>query len=337
MAKALLLDQSGRVEEARVNFDGVVSVARRHGITRAEMLAEGNLADLCMSHDLPEAEDHARAALALARRWGLRGDEAFAAHNLMYILTMAGGLDESFRLGSELLSAGDDAFPDAEHVHYGLALLEALRGDVAAARQRLLHLSSWKTSDDPQIRAMYLAADAAVALAGGQARHALAAACGAIDEVLSASLPVAHEAARVAFPIAFEAALELGDLDEADRVAGRLAGRSRGEVPPFLRAQLARARALVAMEKGNDEEAEDGLAEAETILRRLGYPYWTARVELDRAEWLAREQRIDESAKLAGKAAAVFGAIGAAPMLARARELLPAEPSVLAGVRQDPT
>ena len=54
-------------------------------------------------------------------------------------------------------------------------------------------------------------------------------------------------------------------------------------------------------------------------------PYWTARAQLDRAEWLARQGRLDKSASLAGEAAATFEAVGAAAMLARARVLLEPE------------
>ena len=56
--------------------------------------------------------------------------------------------------------------------------------------------------------------------------------------------------------------------------------------------------------------------------RDLGYPYWTARVQLDRAEWLARHEQRNEAAGLAAEAAAAFDAIGAAPMLTRAVAIL---------------
>ena len=67
---------------------------------------------------------------------------------------------------------------------------------------------------------------------------------------------------------------------------------------------------------------EESLVAVEATFRDLGYPYWTAVAQLDRAEWLASQERIEESAGLAGEAATVFGAIGAVPMLARARALL---------------
>jgi len=106
--KAILFLTLGRLEEARLNFEGSLVVARRHGLTDREMIVEGNLADLCMTLDLPGAEDHCEAMLALARRGGARDNEAFAAQNLMYVLMMAGRLDEAYRLGTTVLQSGAD-------------------------------------------------------------------------------------------------------------------------------------------------------------------------------------------------------------------------------------
>jgi plasmid stabilization system protein ParE len=70
---------------------------------------------------------------------------------------------------------------------------------------------------------------------------------------------------------------------------------------------------------------EENLTAAESRFQELGYPYWTARAQLDLAEWLARQDRLDESARLATEAAVAFETLGAAPMLARARALLDLE------------
>ena len=126
-----------------------------------------------MTHDLPGAEEHARAALALARRWGLRGHEAIAASNLMYILMMAGRLDEASQLGTELLQAGGDERPGAAEIHHSLACLEALRGNADAASEHLAGCRAWAESDDVQNKALYAAGQAAVLLAEGDGRHAL--------------------------------------------------------------------------------------------------------------------------------------------------------------------
>ena len=280
--KAMLLGHAGRSEEARMLFEGIVSVARLHGITRSEMLAEGNLADLSMIHDRPGGEEHARAALALARRWGLRADEAWAASNLMYILTMAGRLEEAERLGAELLQSAGDEHPGAAAIKFRLAHLEAIRGNCEATRQHLNACRAWAESDNVQYREMYASGEAAAFLVEGDSRRALETARRTIDEALSGGLAFADETIRYAFPTALEAAINVADLGEAEQLFELLAARPRGEVPPFLRAQVSRAKALVASARGENESVEENFAAAEALFRDLGYPYWRARAQLDR-------------------------------------------------------
>jgi len=316
-SKAALLMWAGRIEEARSAFELVISLARRHGITEREMIAEGNLAEMCMTLDLPGAEEHAEAALALARRWGLREQEAWAAGLLTYSLTMAGHLDEASRLWTELLQEGGDL--PRFGGQWPLAHLETLRGNLEGARKHVVALSAWSESDDIQEKSAYGAIDAAVSHLGGDSPHALETARRAIDEAIGGGIGVAHEAVRIAFPVAIDAALDIDDLEEADRLANVLAERPRGEVPPFLRAEVTRAKALVSSARGDDGDVEESLVAAESTLRDLGYPYWTARAQLDRAEWLAGRDRWSEAARLAGEAAATFERLGTEPMLARAQ------------------
>ena len=139
----------------------------------------------------------------------------------------------------------------------------------------------------------------------------------AIDEALEGGLSVAHEAVRLAFPVALEASIDLSDSAEADRLVNLLATHPRGEVPPFLRAQVNRARAVVARAQGDGETVEENLVAAEVLFRDLGYPYWTARAQLDRADWLADTGRLEEAGALATQAAATFEMVGVHPMMAR--------------------
>jgi tetratricopeptide (TPR) repeat protein len=323
--KASYFSFAGRNNEAGALYELAIAVARRNGISRVEMRSESNLADLCMICDLPGAEDHARAAVALARRWGVRRSEAYAASNLMYILTIGGRLDEAERLGTELFQAGGDKRQGAEEIYNRLSYVEVLRGNVDDARRYLSGCDAWAESDDVQDRAIYTAAEAAVSLAEGETRHALTTARSAIDEAIDGGLGVAHEAVRLAFPTALEAATDVGDLEEADRLVELLAKCPRCAVPPFLQAQVPRAKALVAGARGDDETVEENLVAAETAFRDLGYPYWTALTQLDRAEWLARQGRLDESASFASEAGVTFETVGAKPMAARARALLKPE------------
>jgi len=234
---------------------------------------------------------------------------------------MAGHFEEVHQLGTELLQAGGPDRPGAHEIDYPLACLEALRGNIGAARDHFSRCHAWEVIDDVQCRAKYAAGEAAILLAEGNNPHALAAARRAIDEAMNGRLGVAHETMRLAFPCAVEAAIATGHLGEADLLVELLSARPRGEVPPFLRAQVTRAKALVAAARGKNEDVEENLVATEMTFRELGYPYWTARAQLDSAEWLAGQDRLDESAKLAGQAATIFDNIGVAPMLVRAQAI----------------
>ncbi|MGH9295717.1 MAG: hypothetical protein ACRD0B_10335, partial [Acidimicrobiales bacterium] len=320
LTKGSLLYGQGRLEEARLFYEGSLSVARRHGLTREEIMAENNLADLCMTYDLPGAEEHCRAGLELARQRGARGQEYFAAQNLMYVLVMDGRLEEAYRLGTELLQTGAHGLSGAT-LHGRLAHIDVLRGDSEAARSHLSSTEALATSEDAQARAMYANVESTVALSEGDFGRALGAALRAIDGALKDGLSLAHEVVRLGVPDAIDAALSSGNLGEADRLAELFSSRPPGEVPRFLRAQLRRARALLAAARGNDEEVEEGLLAAQAVFEDLGYPYWTARAELDIARWLAARGNAFEAARYADKAAAAFEVLGAGPMLAQARAL----------------
>jgi tetratricopeptide (TPR) repeat protein len=323
-SRAMLLDFAGRAEEPGAHYELSATVARRHGLTRSEMIAESNLADLGMTHDLSGAEEHAKVALALARRWGRRDVEAIATGNLMHVLTMTGRLDEALELGTELLHGADDPSPGTEMpahrlAHLELAHLEALRGNTDACREHLESCGAWAEGDNVEYRALLASMEAAVFLAEGDAEQALQAARRAIDESVTGGLPVGNEGVRLAYPTALDAAFGIGDLE------GILAMSPPGEVPPFLRAHVIRAGAIIAAAREDGENVEANFIAAESRFRDLGYPYWTARSQLDRAEWLARQDRRDESVRLATEAGVVFSMIGAAPMLARSRGLLETE------------
>jgi len=245
-----------------------------------------------------------------------------AASNLIYILKMEGALQEAAELGRDLLQQGGEDRPGADFLGWGLCTVEALCGEIEAAREHLSLCSSWAESDEVQNKAGYAAAEGLIALASGDSRQGLEAARRALDEATGGRLAVAHGAIRDAYPVAVEAAVELGELDQVDSLITLLADRPQGEVPPFLRAQLRRARGLVAIAQHADEEVEEHLSSAEASLTELHYLYWAARTQLDRAEWLAGRGRADEARELGEQAARAFEQVGAAPMLARAQRLL---------------
>jgi class 3 adenylate cyclase/tetratricopeptide (TPR) repeat protein len=310
----------GRVEEGILNLEGSLQTAREHGLVDVESGSRNLLTDLCMMYDRPGAEEHALAGLAIARRQGARTREADVVANLLYVLMLEGRWDEAAELADKVLgpSSGQSA-ANVSIIHFRQACLDALRGSMASARGHFAHCEPWHDSDDVQAQAMYWTGVAAIALGGGEHRAALEAATKAIDETLASGLPLAHEVVRLSLPDAFDAAVVIGDLEAADRLLALFADHPPGEVPQFLRAQVTRAKALVAMARSEHGEVEQCLSAAEATLRDLGYPYWTARVQLDRAEWLLGQARPEEAVRLAEQAAVTFEALGAWPMHERAQ------------------
>jgi hypothetical protein len=243
--------------------------------------------------------------------------------NLLYVLVLAGRWDEADRVAADVFEpiAGQSG-PDVSIIHFRQAYLLALRGDVPGARRHFAHCEHWRDSDDAQAIAMYWTGAGALALAAGEHSAALEVATRAVDELIASGFPLAHEVVRTSLPDAIDAAVVLGDIDSAERLVGLFADHPPGEVPPFLRAQVIRARALIAASKADNDGVEERLASAEATFSDLGYPYWTARAKLDRAEWLHSQQRSGEAVVLATDAGATFEMLGAEPMRTRARRLL---------------
>ena len=100
-----------------------------------------------------------------------------------------------------------------------------------------------------------------------------------------------------------------------------LADRPPGHVPPYLRAQLARGRGLLAAASREHDGVEADLTAGIDGLRSLGYRYWLARAQTDLAAWLLDHDRNDDAAPLLSDATATLESLGAAPALARVRGL----------------
>ncbi len=318
--RGTLLATMGRFEEARLHYEGSAEVCRRIGMSRGEMISEANLADLCMVHDREGVEEHCQTALAIARLSGNRSGEATVVSNLCYFLMMRGRLEEVRRLCDEVIESGVNDASWRAMPYLRLVSLDTFRGDAQIAEEHLGHCGDFAESNDVQNRAMYAAGESAVALSAGRYRQAFDAARRAIEAcwVLSPS----HESVRLSVPLAIDAALALGDLDALDGLVEQFVSRPTGEIPPFLRAEIGRAAALLAAARSQDEGVEDGLTAAVEALRELGYPYWAAQTEIDLADWLAGQGRGPEAETMARRAAATLEPLEARPLLARAEALL---------------
>jgi tetratricopeptide (TPR) repeat protein len=128
---------------------------------------------------------------------------------------------------------------------------------------------------------------------------------------------------RYGWPEVVSAALELGRLEEAHALIDELATLPPGHVPPYLRAELARARGRLAFVEGRHEDVEEAFGVAVDGFRTLAYPYHLALAQTDRAAWLIDRERGEEAGALLEEAQEALAALGAEPALARARDLAP--------------
>jgi hypothetical protein len=121
--------------------------------------------------------------------------------------------------------------------------------------------------------------------------------------------------------MALEAALAANRLDDATRLLALIGDAPKGHVPPYLRAQHTRYRALLAAANDDHDTVEADLRSAINVLTDLGYPYWRARTQADLATWLTTQNRPDEAQPLLTQAVDTFAALKAQPDLERTRPL----------------
>jgi class 3 adenylate cyclase/predicted ATPase len=317
--KAVIYLQTSRVEEARGLLDTATEIAMREDLSEELNRARGNSANLRMQWDLPGAGELLESSMTIAQRRGDRYLVSHSAGNLMQVHLLTGRWEEIERLSHELLEDNEQRLA-SETVHYPLTVLAALRGDNGRARESLGRLDAWKETEDPEFRSIYGAAVVGVLVAEGRFDEALERSDAMLDEAIG-KLSVANESVRYAWPDALRAALELGRVERARELVTLLGDEPPGHVPPFLRFQLARGRALTDAAAGEHDEVEAGLMAAIDGFQSLGYPYWLAQVQLDLAGWLQGQGRDGESAPLLAEAIDALELLGAAPALSRARAL----------------
>ncbi len=313
--------QRGDPELARTLLEAARQTAEAAGLAEQVILAVGNIANVGMQWDLPEAADQYAEQLALSRRSGDRLRESIAATNLSYILLLSGRWDEIETLGAKLLTDLEER-PGAEFVHSVLAIVQALRGRHAEARESLAKVAAWERGDDEELEAMHAAVLAAVALADGDPARALQSGLAMLPGAVR-GLGATHDAVRHGWPSAFEAALALERVDDALSLLALLEAQPR--LPPYLDAHLARGRALLAAgDSADPDAARSALAEALERFSELAYPYWSGRARADLARLLAGSGRQAEAGELLEEARSELRALGAQPALASMELGLPA-------------
>ncbi|MGH8989604.1 MAG: hypothetical protein ACRDXC_13585, partial [Acidimicrobiales bacterium] len=317
--KALVYQFLGRHRESRGLYLLSSEVARTHGLDGPLYVSQANLGDIGKNWDLPDAADHGEAALAIARRRGDRNAESLTAGNLAKIYFAAGRWDEVEQLCDELLEA-NPIRSGTEFLHAGRLLVHTARGEWASAEASLARLTSWHNSDTVETRANHEACEILTCLARDDPGAALDLALNSLADMVG-SLTPAHEAVRAAWPAAVEAALRVGIHEHTNRLMTLLADEPAGRIPPYLRAQLLRSRALLDAAEGRQDTVESDLTGAIEAFGALAYPYWEAITRTDLAEQLIVRNECEDAIDLLTGAIATFDSLRANPALSRATAL----------------
>ena len=317
--KGLIYDFTNRPEEARILTEGAIRIAERHGLGEQLERPQLNIAEMYVLWDLPEAEEHLESALAVARRVGDPSIENAAGSGLILLNINMCRWDVAQRLAEELLDPTRPARQGSDQVHARIAILNALRGDFAAAHTSLQVLAPWEDAENAEYRGLFAATAGMIALTEGRLEPALERSGGIIRESV-AMLGTGSEIVRQAWPDAIEAALGLGLVDEATDLLAVIGALPPGLVAPYLHAQGQRYRARLAALRGEHDAAEADFRGALDRFAALRYPYRRAEAELDFARWLAERGRADEATGLAREAVATFMGLGALPAVSAARE-----------------
>jgi class 3 adenylate cyclase/tetratricopeptide (TPR) repeat protein len=303
---------AGRPTVGIALIQAALDLARREQVVGGEILPLNNLAALQLYRDLPAAKKAAEEGLAVARRHGERTQEDWLGSNLSFALWFDASWDALSTLVEECGATSSTASLQSRVLLAPLAMALAARGEPVPEPEVRDMLDSADLSS--QVFALLEQAIAAFA----QHRDADAADLAARATDSYYGFGGIEDDYPLFWVPAVEFALAAGRVAEAQRLLAQVADTPVALIAPYLRAQLARLRALVSCADGDDSDAEEDLVKAIAGLRAYGAPFYVARAQLDLAELLSRTGRTAASRSHAEEAEAAFTQLGAAPWAARA-------------------
>jgi tetratricopeptide (TPR) repeat protein len=325
-SKANILAARSRREESLALLERALAVALENDYPLAAARAFVNLSDRMTVYDrFDEALAYARQGYELASRIGAVRFRWALIGNMMYPLFVTGEWDEALEWVANLSAQTDDDFI----VNSGTAapnsivelLVERGRVDEAIALvERFRHLDE---STDLQDQGAIHLSRAIVAGVQGRFEDVVPHALKAMEA--EAVFGIGQDFVRESFVKLVEAALELGDLEVAQRWVDHVKGLRLIEVPPYARAHVARFEARLADARGT-EGVEALFLIAINGFRELGARFHVGVVSTELAEWLVRHQGADAAQPLLDEAAIMFDKVGApawSERVARAMATLP--------------
>jgi class 3 adenylate cyclase/tetratricopeptide (TPR) repeat protein len=305
----------GRPETALGLVRHALELALEHDLSAAALRAYYNLCETLNRRDrYDEALLRYDEGLALARKVGNRRWEDYMLADSAYALLLLGRWQEASERLAEI-AARELRGTQLLSYLFTFTELELARGRVVDVERGVALGAQFERSADVQDRCGFAAANAALLLAQGRFRDALATAQAAVEGVRV--LGLSSQSAKLGLVAGIEAAFAIEDLDRAQELIELIETQPRGAAPMYLRAQAARLRARLLAARGNADQVVPRLKSAAASFRELGLPFWTAVAEFELASWFAAHGRSSEAAPLLAGARETFHRLEAAPWLVR--------------------
>ncbi len=308
--RSQLASARSRPEEGLAFLERALAIALEHDRFDEVARIYFHLSDRAFHRDrYEEAHGHLLEALQLGRRRGDRRGELSTLAELTWPLNMLGRWDEALAY-YEQISEEQILTSTTLSLLDGVVPIHLNRGDLAEGRRILGLFASLESVADLQDRSSYLAGSSAVRLAEGRFEEARRLGIEA-DAVARGGFSASSQQSKQGLVVALEATFALGELEPAEQILAQIGALQPGLRPPYLEAQALRFRGLL-------DSSGAGLTAAADAFHALGTPFWTAVVQLQHGELLARDGRESEAEPLVAEARATFERLHATPWLERA-------------------
>jgi class 3 adenylate cyclase/tetratricopeptide (TPR) repeat protein len=311
--KAVVGVYHGRVEEAGALLRHALEIAVENDLSTAALRAYFNLAEALHRRDrYEESLEKYDEGIALARRVGNRLWEVRLLCDRMFPLFVVGRWHEALQSAAEIPEA-DLARGDMLGPVLALPAIHVARGNLRGAQRVLSACARFESSDEIQERAAYAVGRVVVLRAEGRLGRALEAADEAI--LLGRRTGPGGHMFKMGLGLGLDIAFDSNALAKVEKILATIEVLRPGEITPSLRGIEARARARLAVYRGERDLAEPMFKSSAAMFRELGMPFWVATTLAEQAEWLRQEGRTQQADQIGEQAAAIFERLEAKPWL----------------------
>jgi class 3 adenylate cyclase/tetratricopeptide (TPR) repeat protein len=275
-----------------------------------------NLVSFMATRDLTRAKEYATEALTLVRRVGDREIGNYVAGSAAHVLYNSGEWDALIELGDEMIDLEVDYNSIAVANYVYVAAVQSARGRPTGGRDA-----------PPPPEGVH--ADLLVEASKHLVAAFLARGSGDFDRAAAASFESVRRFTKASgidddfalyWLAALDNAIEVKDVDAAQRLLNLVEEAPRGHVSPLVRALRPWLRAQVQQVADADADIEAEYIAAETALAAFGAPFYLARARLDHARWLQSQGRGAEAWPLLDEAESTFEQLGATPFVELAQQ-----------------